>query len=278
MAKYSIVFSDLDGTLLDSRSMLSSENKSAIEYLHKIGVPFVPATGRQVRSLPDEIKNNPYIRYCITSNGVEIYDLKEKKTVSKVCMPCGIVDDFFALYRELGEPGLEVYYKSAAYITEEYYNDPAGYNNPRVEYIQTTRTPVPDLYAFAKQHEDELDGLTFIAPKGRLLEIAEKVRTRFPGIYVTTADGIYVETANIECGKHNGMKRLCRILGIDMAETVAFGDNDNDIEMVTAAGLGAAMKNATDNLKKAADVQADTNDDDGVAKLIYKLFPQKEKD
>ena len=60
--------------------------------------------------------------------------------------------------------------------------------------------------------------------------------------------------------------------GFDLKKTIAVGDNDNDIEMIEYAGLGYAVKNATDNLKKAADkVTKRTNAQSAVAEIIYNI-------
>lgn len=64
---------------------------------------------------------------------------------------------------------------------------------------------------------------------------------------------------------------MCKHLGYDLSKVLAIGDGNNDVEFVSFAGKGIAMKNATDNLKAAADETSPwTNDEDGVAKVLLR--------
>ena len=65
------------------------------------------------------------------------------------------------------------------------------------------------------------------------------------------------------------MKRL----SVDLSEVVAFGDGDNDSEMLACAGIGIAVANATEKCREAADFVTDRYDRDGVAKALKRLFP-----
>ena len=83
-------------------------------------------------------------------------------------------------------------------------------------------------------------------------------------------------TNNIEINdktatKGEALRFLCRHLGVDVRDTMAFGDGSNDMSMIQAAGIGVAMANADPALQAAADFVTDTNDADGVAKAIEKF-------
>lgn len=68
--------------------------------------------------------------------------------------------------------------------------------------------------------------------------------------------------------KGNSLLEIADYFNIDHADTIAFGDEINDLSMIKAAGIGVAMGNAIDEIKKAADVVTLTNDEDGVAAYI----------
>ena len=72
---------DLDGTLLDNAKRLPEENLAALRYAAGHGVHIVPATGRILRGIPEELKALPFIRYYILSNGAAVYDVQEEKTL-----------------------------------------------------------------------------------------------------------------------------------------------------------------------------------------------------
>ncbi|KAH8052276.1 phosphatase [Aureococcus anophagefferens] len=77
----------------------------------------------------------------------------------------------------------------------------------------------------------------------------------------------FVELLRGDVCKGNGLKRLCELRGIDAADAVAFGDGENDVEFVSFAGVGIAMKNGRDAVKAVADrVTSSTNGEDGVAR------------
>ena len=82
----------------------------------------------------------------------------------------------------------------------------------------------------------------------------------------------FVEVLAPDVNKGLGLRRMCEATGVGLDECVAFGDGDNDIEFLEAAGLGVAMKNARDVLKAVADRETEyTNAEDGVAIELRRL-------
>ena len=74
-----------------------------------------------------------------------------------------------------------------------------------------------------------------------------------------------------EASKSAAAAFLCRRLNIDAKNVIAFGDNFNDTDLLEYAGLGVAMGNAPDPVKRAADLVAPTNDDEGLRFVLEKL-------
>lgn len=269
---YKAVFSDLDFTFLNRDGLISKENKEAVERVIAKGIPFIPATGRSFGSLPKCLLEIKGLKYVITSNGVSVYDVENGKAVIRTTLPKGFVDKFFDFVEAEGRMAVEVYYDGAAYASHEYVRDPESFNQPRVDYIRSTRTGVDDVRKFAKERDGQLDGLTIIAPAGRMEELVSKVKERFENeVYITNSDGLYIELSNAACGKHNGLRRTCELLGISTSEAIAFGDNDNDIEMLETAGLGICMANGTGKCKLAADEIAPEFDKNGVAEVLKRI-------
>jgi len=69
-------------------------------------------------------------------------------------------------------------------------------------------------------------------------------------------------------GKNNGIEQIFARYGLSEAETMAFGDGGNDIQMLRSAGLGVAMSNAGDNVKAVAAYVTDTTEEDGIWKAL----------
>ena len=91
-------------------------------------------------------------------------------------------------------------------------------------------------------------------------------------IYVTSSVKNRVETVAEEAGKAGGLRFLQQLLGIPRQETAAFGDGDNDIDLLEAAGISFAMENASRACKAAADYITKSNQEDGVAYGFYEIL------
>ena len=110
---------------------------------------------------------------------------------------------------------------------------------------------------------DEVDETVELLNRGLPDGVAKVVRGSPP---------FFVEVLHPEVNKGLGLRRMCEACGIEPDECVVFGDGDNDIEYVQAAGLGIAMSNARDVLKAVADRETEfSNDDDGVAIELRRL-------
>ena len=95
---------------------------------------------------------------------------------------------------------------------------------------------------------------------------------------VVTDNGTICQIMNSEVSKWNTIKSLTEKLGIDTKNIIAFGDDYNDIDMIKNAGIGIAMGNAEENVKKVANFVTDTNMNDGVAKYIkQKILEEVER-
>ena len=88
---------------------------------------------------------------------------------------------------------------------------------------------------------------------------------------VQTAD-FYLEVIPRVINKGQGIRDICGVLGLDPKQVIAFGDAENDIPMLRAAGMGVAMGNAAEAVKAAADMVTLSNNEDGIAAALEKLL------
>ena len=131
---------------------------------------------------------------------------------------------------------------------------------------------MPELKAYLREKGEDVQKL-----QAYYADTAERDRelARLPGLFPELLFSTSVKN-NIEvnyhtAGKGNGLAALCRHLGIDPADAVAFGDSSNDTDMLLAAGCGIAMSNALPQVKEIADALTLSNDECGVADAIYKM-------
>jgi Cof subfamily protein (haloacid dehalogenase superfamily) len=102
-----------------------------------------------------------------------------------------------------------------------------------------------------------------------------EAREAFSGrLFVTRSLPHYVEVGGLEGTKSSALEFLCKFWGIDPARTLAFGDADNDIDMLSFAGLGVAVGGMNKEVRAAADAVASSVDEDGVASFIRDLVKE----
>lgn len=271
-----IIFSDLDGTLLNSDKHISEANLRALHTAAEHGVLVVPATGRFYNGMPEEVRTLPFLRYAVTVNGAEVYD-RETDTV---------------LYRaEIDLPTAERVYDVLETLPVIYdcYMDGWGYMERRLyerldEFIpdprmsaaaRAARTPVEDFRAFLREKNRSLQKIQmFFLDAGERERDWRVLAGMFPELNVTSSVGHNVEINAKGADKGAALRFLCGHLGIPAREAMAFGDGSNDRGMLEAAGVGISMGNAAPVLREAADFVTDTNDRDGVAKAIARAFPE----
>lgn len=265
---------DLDGTTLSNDKNISPRTKHALELAIQKGVHIVIASGRCLDALPKSITEIAGIEYAITSNGAAIYELKTKTCLQRITLTPKSIDQIISLTKDLAVTH-EVFVDGIPYAKCEYVKDPLAYGSTpyAVEYIKSTRQPVQDIFSFIEMHKTEIDGLDLLSINAKLRDtLWEQLRNLEPKLYITSSVLNRIETSNPKAGKHNGVSFLLEKLKISPEETAAFGDADNDKEMLSFVKYGMAMENASKLCKEAAWKIVPANTEDGVAIGIEKLL------
>ena len=269
---------DLDGTLLTTEKELTPENEAALRRAADMGIEIVPATGRFYGAIPEQIRSLPFLHYAITINGAELYDVRKGGALFRAEIPwrraveiMGFLDTLPAIY--------DCYMDDWGWMSRDHYERAAEFAPHRhsLEMIQKLRTPVPELKAHLARvgHDVQKIQLFFREPEPRLQAMAELAR-RFPDLAVTSSVPRNLELNSREAQKGRALTRLAAYLGLDRSETMAFGDDLNDLTMLEAAGVGVAMGNASPEAKTAADYVTASCDESGVARALERLLFQKE--
>ena len=251
---YKIVASDLDKTLLADDMSISPENWAAIEKLEKMGVAFVPTTGRAFWEMPNELRESELVRYYITSGGAKIYDKKEGKSFD------------IAIEKDLLHEMLDKFYsydvcvilhaQDHSYVDVSTHN-PEGYryfnmSQTWVDYLLDKDTPIENLKAFAYSLEHIESICVFFRNKDEMDECKAHFDKDDRLLTVKTSRW-NIEICSKKAGKGNAILKLAEILGASPEQTIGVGDGENDITMVEQTGLGLAVSNAKDMLKAVAD-------------------------
>lgn len=263
---------DMDGTLLTTEKELTEHTREILREAISRGVAVIPATGRPLTGIPEEVLEFPGVRYAVASNGARIVDLEENRVIYEglVSYETGRrVLEICSRYDSM----LEIYYDGVSYADEEKLKRIDEYvpRAPMARYIAGTRQTVPDVMALFEERKAPTDKVhALFRTKEEREKAWQEVEKEVPDIEITGALSNNIEVNAKGVNKGKGLLILGELLGIRREEIMAVGDGSNDIAMLREAGLGVAMENATDEVKAAADVITLSNDEEGAAAAIEK--------
>lgn len=269
MAKYGIVASDLDGTLLNNSSQVSLNNLMAINAMAGIGVYFVPSTGRSFSEIPSQIKDINSVRYFICSNGAVVFE-KNKGPQILNCIKNKIGREIldlltaFDAHVDLRHNGYLI--SDSCFKNQEYYNH-RNVVTPHIECINNYAKYVDDFADYAYS-ADNVEVFTVFFHTYSDKMYCKKQLEQNSDLRVVEGFEYNLEIMSATAGKGNALCGLARMLNIDRAKTIGVGDSGNDISIIKAAGLGLAVSNATDSLKGVADGVICSNEEDAIAYIL----------
>ena len=268
---YKLLAIDMDGTTLNSQKKISPRTAAAIDDLIKRGVYVVVSTGRglaEVSDYRDAFKNMPY---GILISGGLVYDFINDKPVK-----LHAVDEKTIL--QLIDFGLETQAMIHMHTVHESIAREKDIQNMSAfdmaiyqSMFERVCTRCDDLKNFVHAHPGEVVKVN-LYHRDKISRDKNFARISKLNLSISYAEAQNLEMSPANVTKALGLRELCEFLKIDLAETVAIGDADNDKEILKTAGLAIAMGNATDEIKKLADFVTLDNDNDGVAAAIEKIF------
>ena len=267
-----ILFTDLDGTLLDDDKNVSEKDLASINDMLGVGHRLVIATGRPIYSARVVAHELGLYRdgiFICASNGGVIYDCGTEKIIHASTLDMDTVD---ILFKAAGKEGLHIHtYTDDHVVSLRETAELMGY---------CSRIKMP--YRLLESIPGDLPGkppklivMSIKENSRRILEDfearhAKEVEGRCVSVF---SNDFLLEYLPVGVSKGNGVKMLCGMLGIPAEDTVAAGDEANDIPMLDAAGIGCVMANGTDETKAHADyVTKNTNNESGVSEIIEKFF------
>ncbi len=261
-----IFFTDLDGTLLTSEKKVSPKTMQALIDFTNAGNHFAISTGRALESAMAVQKENELFfpgSYLVAYNGSEIYDCDAKKDVYRTGIPFELIPEIF---RIADEYNIHCHTYTDTHIVTPREDKELTYYRRVIHtpYIVTSdiRSELPDIPCkiIAIELEDR--------PR---IEQFKKAVEDMAGDTLTLlfSNQYYLEIFNKDAGKGSAVTRLADYLCIPHENTMAAGDEENDVSMIQAAGIGVAMLNGSDLAKEAADVITETdNNNDGLVPLL----------
>lgn len=264
---YKIIVLDIDDTLLTDDHEISPRTKEALLKAQDLGVKVVLASGRPtyaMHKIAEELLLNEYGSYVLSFNGGIITDYRTKNNVYECTLTKEQAHELYEISKKY-----DVFvhtYVDNDIITEKgnEYTDIEG---------QITGMPIVEVGSFVEHVQADVVKLLMLEHPEKLEKVEKILQKELQGkISVMRSKPFFLELTNNEVDKGKSLNHLIKILGIHQDEVIAIGDGSNDLPMIKFAGLGVAMGNAADEIKKQADYVTDTNNNDGIAKVVEKFI------
>jgi Cof subfamily protein (haloacid dehalogenase superfamily) len=275
---FKVVALDLDGTLLNTDKQIMEHSKKVLKHLDELGVDIILASGRAVHLIENTVDDLGINCYIIGYNGAEGWSKKDANGKRELLFSDPLdTESLKRIFNFVNERNLLL----NVYLDVEYAIDK------------------PELRHFA-EHYAEMTGATFRfvptyesllpckPPKAiivneeqaicdALIPIAESL---FPDLEIIKArcktrdmEQFYVEFLRKGVDKGTALEKWCKATSTPLDMTIAFGDAENDINMVRTAKLGICMKGSPEPLRVVSKLVTEfTSDEDGVGKELHRIF------
>lgn len=265
---------DLDRTTLNAEGKLSQANYEAISQAIKNGVHICIASGRAFDTLPSDILSVSGIEYAITSNGAAVYNIKTQERMKSYLLTEHSINIIMNICQKYPVT-YEAFINGVAYTGKEYIENPQKYGATQhsIDYVLSTRTLKDNIVEFIYENKTRLDCIDIIVNDDTLKNtIISEIKTATNEVYITSSIKQLIEISYKDAGKKSGLEFLANYLNIPRENIAAFGDADNDFDMIKYAGCGIAMENASPHLLEIADHTTLHHNQDGVAYALKNII------
>lgn len=259
---------DIDGTLTNDEKKITADTLNTLLELQKKGVRIMPASARPIPglySVSDKLKLTEHHGILMAYNGGKVIDATDGTILSETHIDVEIALSILLFLKSL--PVTVILDDGKRFYVE----DSHGY---KVEYEcwnnQMECTEVDSLMNFLNFSPVKI--LLSVDPE-QILNVQNAIRAQLSDkLSVVRTAPFYLEIIPASINKGKALLEVCNRLGINPADTAAFGDSENDIPMIQTAGCGIAMENAEDAVKASANKVTLSNNSDGIAYALREFF------
>ncbi|MFS0671712.1 Cof-type HAD-IIB family hydrolase [Ornithinibacillus sp. 179-J 7C1 HS] len=271
---------DLDGTTLNSKNIISKENLDAIQGAQEQGHIVMVLSGRALTEIKPELEKYGLKCHIGANNGASLY-VNDSLEQMIVLQPDQVQPIALELDKEYIPFMLST---NKGVLAPSNWDERLDnvFSSPNLSEVSFPNIDLNMAKTFHKQYEishfDQLDDIlqdkSYTVQKifGIALDLKQRMRLE---TFLNSIDGIniastsfYFDIMHHQASKGNALKYMADYLNVPLEDTVAIGDESNDISMFNIAGLSVAMENASDDIKKHSDVVTLSNDNHGVAYAI----------
>ena len=264
---YKLIALDIDGTLTNSRKELTPRTRYALLEAQAQGKKIIIASGRHplgVYPIARDLRLDAYGGYIMSFNGSKIIECATDRTIVSKFFPREYLADIVGVIKD----------SNVTIIT---FDEKRIYANTKVNdytYIErdVLKTEMVVVEDFVSEIKFDVNKIVLTGEPYELDEYQKILTERYDGLLeIYKSAPYFLELMPFGVSKGSMLPLLLEKLGVSRDELIAFGDNYNDMTMIGYAGMGVAMGNGEPEVKKIANYVCATNDEDGIADVIYKF-------
>ena len=257
---------DMDNTLLNSNKEISVTNRDVLRYLNRKGIRIILCSGRPFATLKpflDELHVTKNDDVCVCFNGGLVRLVRDHTVIKANTLSKEQIKPVYDLVKENGFK-LDIVAEDEVYSLTEFGKSSYQTMIPKqMPFIDTTFSKVPAKLPIFK---------VVVAGEPAMVDAASDAAQSLKQLTVTRSRRTLLEILPPNVNKMNGLKAALNFYRIPREQLAAFGDEENDKDMLEYAGIGVAMGNAIPGIKQIADITVGSNDDDGVANYLIDYF------
>lgn len=272
--KFKLLVLDVDGTLLNSNREISNRTVATLRKVQQMGIKVALSSGRPasgIKNLVEALDLKTYDGYLIVHNGSQVVSARTGEIVFERRIDSSMIP---YLEKKSAKLGLTMaYYEGDEVVSTDISNphiiDEAQMNGMRLRQEKSLSESMKEWpHEVILVHDDEQV----------ILGLEDHMQRHLNGVMDTIhSNPYYLEVVGYQVGKSYAMSALVQKLGIEMEYVLAIGDGVADINMLQMAGVGVAMGNASEAVRRCADFTTLTNDQDGAALAIEKAIMEDAK-
>ncbi len=265
---YEILVLDIDGTLTNSQKEISGKTLDSIMKIQERGHKVVLASGRPtpgVLPLANKLKLSEYNGYILSFNGAKIINCNTNEIIYQKVLPGDIIPRLHTAASE-NSVGI-ISYEDNCIITDSEID----------EFMETEARingiPIKKVNDFPSYINFNVNKCLMTGHSAKLEKVEVIMREKFgQQLSIYRSEPFFLELMPQNIDKAYSLGKLLEYLGLSKEQMISCGDGYNDLSMIQYAGMGVAMANAQDVVKKAADYITLSNDEDGIAHVINEFM------
>jgi len=266
---YKLIVLDIDGTLTNSKKEVTPRTKEALIKIQEQGIYVAIATGRPTpgtKKIAEELQLERFGNYVLSFNGGRVINCKTKEVVLDKTLPPEMAWELCDVAMENGVGILTYDSECALAGTDEI--DEYMELEARINHIELKK-----VGHFKDCVDFPVNKCLMTGAPEHLAKLEQKLKKKYSGkLNIFRSEPFFLEMMPRGIDKASVIENFLPFLGVNRDEVICCGDGYNDKTMIEFAGLGVAMANARDEVKEVADYITDSNDEDGIAKVVEKFI------